>query len=88
MRSLPQDIGYFGRTVAKSPEFFAVAVLKPALGIGANTAMFSVVHVEARASPRCPEADERVLRVSGLRKRSRPMKSYRRETKHRGMRSP
>lgn len=63
MESVWQDIKYGFRSLGKSPGFTALIILTLALGIGANTAMFSVVYgVLLRPLP-YPQAD-RIIQLS------------------------
>src|SRR5450755_154924 len=44
MPAFPQDLRYAFRTLRKAPLFSAVAILSLAFGIGANTAIFTLIH--------------------------------------------
>ena len=63
LQDLLQDVHFGLRLLRKSPGFTAVAVLTLALGVGANTIIFSVVNAVMYRKPPLPEPD-RVIVVS------------------------
>ena len=62
--ALVKDLGYAARTLWHSPGFAAVAILTLALGIGANTAVFSLVDNILLAPLPYPDAD-RLVGITG-----------------------
>ena len=61
MESVLQDLRYALRMLARNPGFAAVAIITLALGIGANTAIFSVVNATMLESLPFPNRDRLIM---------------------------
>src|SRR3954452_530797 len=71
VEDLVKDVRYAARGLRRSPGFLAVAVLSLALGIGANTAIFSLINaVMLRQLP--VKAPERLVRIARLSEDGKP----------------
>src|ERR1700682_2440413 len=61
MNNSLQDLRYGIRSLLKNPGFTAVVVVTLTLGIGANTAIFSLVHAVLLRSLPFPDSDKLVV---------------------------